>query len=439
MLVLEQYVNPLRVWMDAIGITYEELAEETGLSVRTVKGYGAGERSIPRKNCELLAPVLGCSVEYLALSRVQLSGMLQLSGTYHLWTLAGVEAMSELRSEIMRRRDFLQEVVLGGATLYLRPLEVLNPDSLSRITHVMAHPSHIDLQTLESLEAVTNHFWSLYRSATVKIDLLGSVIGHLQTLNRLLGGAGSGEVEQRLATMVSHTAQIAGEIAFDVQDIPRAEGYYSLAIEAADLAGDRALQSVALGRLGFLPIYRRQFKEALSPLEEAARLSAHGATPTARSWIAMMKAEALSNLSDTDGCSRTIGEAESLFAHATVGEDSLGTGFTHSTLISYKGICYLRLRRAGDAQRALQTSLEEFSQPTRRRAIILTDLAHSYVLQEEIEQACRIANEALALAHQTKSSRAIERLHKLQRDLKPWRNTTNVQQLNEQLIQLKAG
>ncbi len=439
MLVLEQYINPLGVWMDAVGFTYEELAEETGLSVRSLKGYGTGERPIPRRCCELLAPILGCAVEYLALSRVQISDVLQLSGIYHLWSLAGVETMSELRGEIMHRREFLQRIAVGGATLYLRPLEVLNPDALERITHVLAHPSRIDRQTVDSLEAITNHFWGLYRSATVKIDLLSSAIGHLQTLNRLLRSAGPGEVERRLATMVSHTAQIAGEIAFDVQDISRAEDYYKLAIEAADLAGDQALQSIALGRLGFLPIYRRQFKEALSPLEEAVRLSAHGATPTARAWIAMMKAEALSNLPDADGCSHTIGEAESLFACATPGEDTLGTGFTRSTLISYEGICYLRLHQPDDAQKALQTSLQEFTQPTRRRAIILTDLAHSYVLQEEIEQACHIAGEALTLANQTKSSRAVQRLRKLQRELKPWRSTVDVQQLNEQLLQLKAG
>jgi tetratricopeptide (TPR) repeat protein/transcriptional regulator with XRE-family HTH domain len=439
MLVLEQYVNPLRVWMDATGFTYEELAQETGLSVRTLKGYGAGERPIPRRSCELLAPVLGCSVEYLALSGVHQSNMLQLAGTYHLWSLAGVETMSELRGEIIHRREFLRRIAVGGVTLYLRPLEVLSPDTLDRITHAVAHPSCTDLQTVASLEAITHHFWDLYRSAIVKIDLLSSVIGHLQTLNRLLRGAGTQEVERRLATLVSHTAQIAGEISFDVQDIPRAEDYYTLAIEAADLAGDRALQSIALGRLGFLPIYCRQFKEALEPLEEALHLSANSAIPTARSWIAMMKAEALANLSDADRCSRTIGEAEDIFIHATPGEDTLGTGFTRSTLTSFKGICYLRLRQPDDAQEALQASLQEFTQPTRRRAIILTDLAHSYVLQKEIEQACRIASEAGSLADQTKSSRAVHRLRKLQRELKPWRATAEVQQLHEQLLHLKAG
>ncbi len=139
----------------------------------------------------------------------------------------------------------------------------------------------------------------------MKIDLVSSVIGHLQTLNRFLRSAGPDEVEWWLATMVSHTAQIAGEIAFDVQDISKAENYYTLAIEAADLAGDQALQSI--------------------------------------------------------------------------------------------------------------------------------------VLQEEIEQACHVASEALSLARQTKSSRAGQRLCKLQRELKSWRTTVDVQQFKEQLMQLKAG
>jgi hypothetical protein len=36
MLTLEQSINPLRLWMDATGLTYEELAEETGRSKDSV-------------------------------------------------------------------------------------------------------------------------------------------------------------------------------------------------------------------------------------------------------------------------------------------------------------------------------------------------------------------------------------------------------------------
>src|SRR6266487_7089763 len=71
-----------------------------------------------------------------------------------------------------------------------------------------------------------------------------------------------------------------------------AAAYYRSAINAAQLAGNDALTSVALTRMSFLPTYDKKPWEAIPYQEEAQRLAASSATPTTRAWIAAVTAEA---------------------------------------------------------------------------------------------------------------------------------------------------
>lgn len=349
--------------------------------------------------------------------------------------------MNELRREILKR------FAAAGTLLLLHPQELLNVETVERIAKAVARPSRTDEETLAALEAITQNCWSVYRSTTTKVDLLSGVVGHLQTVRRLLHYTPSTRAERRIWSMVSHTGQIAGEIAFDVQDCDLAHEYYQLAIDAAQLAGDTALRAVALGRQGFLPIYQQQFHDALPLLEEAAQSALQTATPTARAWIAMMQAEAYANLGEADACRKVIGYAEDVLARARPGEDTLGTGFTYPTLAGYRGTCYLRLRETDSmrlnaaelAQRSFEEALTAFVQPTRRRAILLSDLATSLAYQGEVEEACRIGTECLALANQTRSTRAAQRLSEFQRSLIPWRQEPCVKQFKKQLRDLRAA
>jgi len=293
--------------------------------------------------------------------------VLQSKENYRLLLFLGKETMSEIRRELMRRREFLRFVAVGGTALLMQFQSDLNLDTTERVAKAIVTTSRIDNEVVVALESITEQSWVLYRTAMVKADLLPSMLGHLQTLQRLLRGAKTSEQEHRLAQMISHSAQIAGEVLFDMQDIVRANSYYELAVDAASFAGDTTLQGIALGRQGFLPIYQRRFTDAFEPLEEAAKLARQGATPTAQAWIAMMQAEAHANLSQAHDCVQAIEGAEHLMRLALPGEDSLGTDFSKATLMSYQGICYLRLGNAEDAQRTLQAALQEFAQPTRRR------------------------------------------------------------------------
>ncbi len=433
------YPNFLREWIEQGGYRVLEVAVGADVPRSSLYRYLDYKSRIAPDHLARLSQFFGCSPEDLVPRASIKSDVLQSSQS-HLWILAGRETLNELRREILR-------FAAAGALLVLHPTELLNVETVERIAKAVAKPSRTDEETLAALEAITQNCWSVYRATTTKIDLLSGVVGHLQTVRRLLHHAPSGRAEQRIWSMVSHTAQIAGEVVFDVQDCDLANEYYQLAIDSAQLAGDTALRAVALGRQGFLPVYQREFGEALPILEEAAKTALHTATPTARAWIAMMQAEAFANLGEAEACRRVIGYAEDTLAQARPKEDTLGTGFTYLTLVGYRGICHLRLREADAtrrkdaelAQQSFEESLTAFVQPTRRRAMLLSDLATSLAYQGKVEEACSIATECLALAGQTRSTRAIQRLSAFQRSLAPQRHEACVKEFRRQLRDLQAA
>ena len=69
-------------------------------------------------------------------------------------------------------------------------------------------------------------------------------------------------------------------------------------------------------------------------------------------------------------------------------------------------------------------------------AIVLTDLAKTYIQQEEIEEACSYATEALQIMVQLQSTRVFQRLLDLRHELEDWQNTDHVKNLDQQMAML---
>lgn len=69
----------------------------------------------------------------------------------------------------------------------------------------------------------------------------------------------------------------------------------------------------------------------------------------------------------------------------------------------------------------------------RQQAIFIVDSALALVQQEEIEEACQLVQQAVALTLQTKSGIVMQRIHTIQREMKSWEAVTSVKILNDQL------
>jgi tetratricopeptide (TPR) repeat protein len=313
--------------------------------------------------------------------------------------------------------------------------QLLNLDAWERLALVLKDPYRTDDATLTHLEQLTNTYWDLFRGAIAKVDLLNSVTGHLSTITRLLRNSQPLSIQSRLCCIASNTCQIIGEIYFDMNDVAMAEAYQSLAIEVAHEVANDPLETLALGRKGFLSVYRGAYSESLPILQRAYALAENTVTGKSKSWLMMMEAEAYSGLQSKDKCREALDKTEEVSdqdGSSSTGEDRRWTG----PLIGYKGACYIRLRLPDEAQSLLLNALQELpsaADTPRRKPLILTNLALTHVWQGEIEEACKIASQALLCAAQTRSRRAISTLQKFQKEVRQWKDVYCVKKFNKQL------
>ena len=68
------------------------------------------------------------------------------------------------------------------------------------------------------------------------------------------------------------------------------------------------------------------------------------------------------------------------------------------------------------------------------RALALSDLAKSYILTGEIEEACGAAGEAFDAGIQLQSDRVLKRVARVRRELGPWKETKAVRELEGRMV-----
>src|SRR5262249_23695784 len=144
-------------------------------------------------------------------------------------------------------------------------------------------------------------------------------------------------------------------------------------------------------------------------------------------WVKVIEAEAHANLQDQASCQQALHAAESLAHGGTLDADAYWTGFNPSRMAGYIGVCYVRLKQPEKALTALQQALVLMSTSSvRRRPRILSDMAHAHVQQGEIEEACRLADEALAMARHTQNVMVLPRLKRFRQAVEPWKDMAAV-------------
>jgi len=338
------------------------------------------------------------------------------------------------------RRQVLQGMLsIASAALVLPPQEILTPDSWERLALVGRKPASIDTSALQDLETITKSDWRL-RANTTSADLMNGVLGHFQTVIELLQHSQPTATFRHLCSIVGETAQILGQMLFDLQDYPAAWSYYTVALHAAQEALNTDLRAVGLGRMSFLLTYSHQAQQALPLLEEAQHLTQQRPSLTIRSWLAAVEAEAQAQLPNATACSRALETAELLATEDGFGVDPYATGLNLSRLAGYKGVCFVRLQQPERARPALQQALDLLPpHAIRRQSTLLTDMATAYVQQGAIEQACQLAGQAATLTVETRSRSVLQRLRHLRQKMEPWNTMSTVRDFDEQTAVLLAS
>jgi tetratricopeptide (TPR) repeat protein len=346
-----------------------------------------------------------------------------------LFQAAGIEATLE---DDMNRRMFLQGL---GAVTGLVTSSALEP--WQRLTAALRQPSRVDRQTVAELERVTAGLEGLEPQVSPRA-LLGAVMGHLNTVAALLQGSLGLTMRRQLASVAGETAGLAGWLAWDLEDRRAAGAYFRAGIEAAQEAEDRPLGAYLVGSSCVQPAYRERPHARLRRLQGRTHgFTTADANPTTRAWLVTLEAEAHALAGNEAASLQALDQAETIIGRA--GEEDAARRpraafFTDAYLVGERGVALARLGQSADAQRVLEAALGSLDpEMVKTRPRLLSALATAHVREGNVDEACRIGADALALADRQQVTTNLQDVRRLRLDLEPWRDTQAVRELDEQL------
>jgi transcriptional regulator with XRE-family HTH domain len=295
--------------------------------------------------------------------------------------------------------------------------------------------------TAADLESLAYAYRRAYGETAVG-ELLPRAQGLLLLATDLRSAARTVPLQRRLANVAGQAALLSGVLSvMGHNDSRLAESYYQVALAAAQDGGDRDLGTYVLGSLSFCDAHAGELSAGLQRIEQAHALAASGATNTTRAWLAALESELHARNGDELSALQSLEQAQAALARSPASESPwMGVGaFDEAKLAGYEGGNLVLLHRPKEAEAALTRSLILLP-PFRlkHRATALADLAAAlaHPQRAEIEEACRRASQALAIAMRLQHIESVQRVCRVYRRLRPWHRHPAVKSLGEELMLL---
>jgi tetratricopeptide (TPR) repeat protein len=229
-----------------------------------------------------------------------------------------------------------------------------------------------------------------------------------------------------------------------LEDRRAAGAYFRAGVEAAQEAEDRPLGAYLVGSSCVQPAYRERPHARLRRLQGHTHgFTAGDANPTTRAWLATLEAEAHALAGNEAASLRALDQAETIVDGA--GEDDASrrprvTFFNRAYLMGERGVALARLGRPAGARQVLDAALGSLDpEMVKTRPRLLSALATAHVHEGNVDEACRLGADALALADRQQVTTNLQDVRRLRLDLEPWRDTQPVRELDEQLAAVGRG
>ena len=243
-----------------------------------------------------------------------------------------------------------------------------------------------------------------------------------------------------LAAAVSESSLLAGRIEFfDLQNPAKAQASLVIALQAAQDAQDAVLGSAVLAHMAFIPAFsgdRKRADEARDKIR-AARAFARRASvsPEMLAWLDAVEAEVETRFGNTGKALQLIHHAEDIFATEEPRPSPAWLDwFSPVRLAGFKGNTLLIARQPGPARDTLQNVLDNLPEDSaKQRSVILGDLAAVAVSQNDPEQACALAEEALDHLGRYWYATGMDRVRAVRESLTKWESLPCVRRLDERL------
>ncbi|MGH3623917.1 MAG: hypothetical protein ACRDQ5_19355 [Sciscionella sp.] len=294
---------------------------------------------------------------------------------------------------------------------------------------------------MADVEIITEHYAHLcrldqrYGSGRVREQVLQLL--HREA-NTVMHGTYSEKTGKALLGAVAQLTDLAAGTATDVGRHSLAQRYHIQALDLAMSAGDRLYTAHTLMRMSFLTVTigqgaqtehdrLRQARQALALARAGNTVAGGAATPMLSASLRAVEARGLALLGDAPATRQAILEAER--QHQRIrpeAEPACFNGYAEAQLAADLGRC---LRDTGESTQGIRqlTQALETNAPGRVRShcIMQADLAAAHLAARDFEQAAAIGREAIRAATQVSSTRSLDRLAILQREIRPLRASSS--------------
>ncbi|WP_175541620.1 hypothetical protein [Streptomyces aidingensis] len=225
----------------------------------------------------------------------------------------------------------------------------------------------------------------------------------------LLHGQYTEAVGRALFSTVAEGTLLAAWMSYDACHHGLAQRYFLRALRLAQDGNDRRLAGSILSAMSHQATFLGHYTEAAT-LARAARMGISGvATPTMMAQFHAMEARALARTGDVRACEKALAEStRALESRNSDDEPEWITYFDEAELAAEAAHCF---RDVNHARRAVEHAHNAMSGEHVRSDFFATMvLADAHLRAGDVEEACRVALDAMDLGQSLKSARCVSYL-----------------------------
>lgn len=248
----------------------------------------------------------------------------------------------------------------------------------------------------------------------------------------LLRGQYTEQVGRALFSTVAEATLLAGWMSYDACRHGLAQRYFLQALRLAQDANDRRLAGSILSAMSHQATFLGRYTQAATLAQAALMGISPVATPTLRAQFHVMEARALARTGDVGACEAALSAAtRALESRNSDDEPEWISYFDETELAAEAAHCF---RDVNSARQAVSHAENAMSGNHVRSDFFATMvLADAHLRAGNVEEACRVALDALDLGEQLKSARCVSYLAEFRQGLAAVGNTTEARAFTEQV------
>ncbi|MVU76016.1 hypothetical protein GPX89_02010 [Nocardia sp. ET3-3] len=267
-----------------------------------------------------------------------------------------------------------------------------------------------------------------------------AVVGQLDEVNDLLDQHHPDAIRRRLRGIQAQLAETAATMSWDSGHQAIAQRYYVLAVKAAQAAGDPVFAANALAGMARQLLCLSRAGDALELIRLAQDHAAHGATPTVHAMLRTREAWAYANLGRPSAFHRAWDRAGEDMTSSTPDSDPHWIEyFDQAEFAGTIGGRLLEMAKhapefASEAAEQIERAIT-LRRPKRLRSSALDQLGltEARMIEGEIDEACRLGEEALTTVEETTSDRVLVKVQEIYERTEQLANVSAVISLRDRM------